>query len=1311
MGEQENHLIEVTVKTLDSQSRSYTVRAQITVKEFKEHISPSVGIPVDKQRLIYQGRVLQDEKTLAEYNVNGKVIHLVERAPPQTTQSGSGSGGVPGTSGGSQTGNAATPQAMPHGATHDRNANSYVMLGTLNLPVNVMDPQQIQMSIQQIMAGLGEGVRNTRVSSSNGNNGSANVHVDMDQTLQSEPRLRLLLAENLLRDTVALIQRLEGQPVDGSSAQDSAPPPPSSTSTPSPSVQPMDTSPPPPSSPPSSSTSTQTDNAPPPPPPSGANHPSPAELVEMLGELRRVEERLQPFIQRAHSILEAATTADYNNNTQEREEDQHVLNLVGEALRLLGNALVALSDLRCNLSSAPPRHLHVIRPMSHYTSSVLPPGGVHHMPIQVNLGTTVTMSANGRPQAESPPQPADQSEQQGHGQMPTPQPGMANQQTGQPGPRVIRISHQTMEPVVMMQINIDDNGSNAQAPGQQNAAGTGQPGTTPIQIPGLPPEFMQAIVNQVTQQAMAMANAASAAGQHGQQTPSPAGTGPAHADTGPAPGGTGPAPGGTGPAPAGTGPAPGGTGPAPAGTGPAPAGTGPAPAGTGPAPAGTGPAPAGTGPAPASTGPAPASTGPAPASTGPAPASTGPAPAGTGPTPPPFPPHPHQARFVFTLPSFPHRMANPSFTTRGTTINLRTAVPPTMGQHPGQATPINPAAINQMISGMMGQLLTGVSGQMTSETTTSSSSSPSSSSYTFSFSTSSSSTSSSSSSTFPRMSESTTSASGPTHSTSTTASTAPQSGPPPAPAQGPPQMGNLDQLLGSVLGGVAAAGQAPGANPSVTVTMPGIPAFIQGVTDFIQASQQSHVQPPTAQPSGPTPTPPTAGSQTEPAGGAAAEEVLNTELFTGIVQGVLSTMMGSLGAPQNNTESIAQFIQRLSQTSNIFTPSTGEAMGFFGDLLTLVCQNFSMVDMVLLLHGQSQPLSRIQPQLAQFFTEHYLQGREPTEANIAAAADNLIGELDEYITESFSSVTVRDGVDITQTNRSFLRRQLTDIAMHILQCTDSTFGPHLLQLCNRALFECLALNLYCLRGEQGALTAVINNRIRTMSAEVNPSVVNWLTSMMTMRLQVILEHIPVTEQQILHYVVHTQGEAAREAPTHESESHPMEMDDTLSPTPATTAEEAMVSSQEEGAVGGSAGDTGEAADGEEPGEEAEAWAAALPPEWVPIIRQDINSQRKMKAQPPLSDAYLQGMPAKRRKTAQSDGPRLTLSEAVSQAARSVSATPVTSPSALQEDLESPELQDAYAQQMKNDLKQRVKDDPNFTSRRFPNTHTLFSPDS
>ncbi|XP_042563268.1 large proline-rich protein BAG6-like, partial [Clupea harengus] len=101
------------------------------------------------------------------------------------------------------------------------------------------------------------------------------------------------------------------------------------------------------------------------------------------------------------------------------------------------------------------------------------------------------------------------------------------------------------------------------------------------------------------------------------------------------------------------------------------------------------------------------------------------------------------------------------------------------------------------------------------------------------------------------------------------------------------------------------------------------------------------------------------------------------------------------------------------------------------------------------------------------------------------------------------------------------------MATHILRCTDHTFGPRLLYMCTQGLFECLALNLYCLRGEQRALTAVINHRIRRMSAEVNPSLVNWLTSMMTMRLHVILEHNPVQEADINHYVIHTQTEATQ----------------------------------------------------------------------------------------------------------------------------------------------------------------------------------------
>ncbi|KAI1902435.1 hypothetical protein AGOR_G00044730 [Albula goreensis] len=1223
--------IEVTVKTLDSQSRSYTVSGQMTVKEFKEHIASSVEIPVDKQRLIYQGRVLQDDKTLAEYNVDGKVIHLVERAPPQTSHSGGGSGGVAGAGGtgdgaGSPHGSASSGPGQ--GVPHDRNANSYVMLGTFNLPVNIMDPQQIQMSVQQMMSGVGDSGRNTRVSTSTGSNGTVDVQINVDQSVQSEPRMRLLLAENLLRDTQALLNRLEGQPGDATAQQE-----PASTS-PSSSSQPMDTSPPPPPPPPPPSTSSSSTQTGPSPPHSGPSHPSPDELVEMMSEMRRVGEGLQPFLQRAHAILGAATTADYNNNTQEREEDQRILNLVGEALRLLGNALVALSDLRCNLAAPPPRHLHVVRPMSHYTSPVLLPGGVSHIPIPINLGTTVTMTTNGRQAAEGQPQPPPQpgqSEQQQGGQAPPSQPGSANQQPGQGQPRVIRITHQTMEPVVMMQMNLDGSGNGSQTAGQQTA-GSGQTGPAPsIHVPGLPPEFMQAIVHQISQQAVAMATAATATGQQQQATGQPAPP-PAPAD--------------------------------------------------------------------------------------------GSNPSSDTATAPPPPPPPPQARVVFTRPTLNPRMAPPNMGTRAATINLRATVPPgSTGQQPGQAGPLPASHLSQMISGLMGQLLMPM--QMTDQTTTSSSS------HTFSFSSSSSSSSSSSTST---------STSAPPSSFTSTTSTGPQATPmseaPPPSSDAPPPSseatpeGNLAQLLGSLLGGVASGTVGAGGNPSITVTMPGVPAFIQGVTDFMQAGQPIFAPPPggqqptpgrgapTAQPS--APPPPSA----QPSSGGGWGEALSPELFTGIVQGVLSTMMGSLGASQNNTESIAQFIQRLSQTSNLFTPGTGDAVGFFGDLLSLVCQSFSMVDMVLLLHGQHQPLSRIQPQLHQFFTEHYLHGREPTDANIAAAAEELINELEEYITESFSTVTVREGVDITRTNISFLRQQFTRIATHILRCTDPSFGPRLLLLCTQGLFECLALNLYCLRGEQRALTAVINHRIRRMSAEVNPSLVNWLTSMMSMRLHIILEHNPVTEDQIQHYIINTQSlptERAESEAVPQPEVQNVEMEETLSPAPATTAEEAMASSQETGDQGasGDAAPVGEtrgavamaAAGREESGGEAESWAAAIPPEWVPIIRHDLMYQRKMKAQPPLSDAYLQGMPAKRRKTAQGDGPHLSLSEAVSRAARSAGVRPVTTPESLQGELERPELQEAYTEQVNSDIRKRLREDPDYSAQRFPNTHRAFFSDS
>ncbi|XP_038216493.1 uncharacterized protein LOC119835625 isoform X5 [Zerene cesonia] len=77
----DSDMMHFTIKTLDSRDHPFDLDNNITVLQLKHEIHARMGINVNMQRLIFCGRVLQDEKKLADYNVAGKVVHLVERAP------------------------------------------------------------------------------------------------------------------------------------------------------------------------------------------------------------------------------------------------------------------------------------------------------------------------------------------------------------------------------------------------------------------------------------------------------------------------------------------------------------------------------------------------------------------------------------------------------------------------------------------------------------------------------------------------------------------------------------------------------------------------------------------------------------------------------------------------------------------------------------------------------------------------------------------------------------------------------------------------------------------------------------------------------------------------------------------------------------------------------------------------------------------------------------------------------------------------------------------------------------------------------
>uniref|UniRef100_A0A6P7GL72 Large proline-rich protein BAG6 n=1 Tax=Diabrotica virgifera virgifera TaxID=50390 RepID=A0A6P7GL72_DIAVI len=364
------------------------------------------------------------------------------------------------------------------------------------------------------------------------------------------------------------------------------------------------------------------------------------------------------------------------------------------------------------------------------------------------------------------------------------------------------------------------------------------------------------------------------------------------------------------------------------------------------------------------------------------------------------------------------------------------------------------------------------------------------------------------------------------------------------------------------------------------------------------------------------------------------------------------------------------------------------------DLIMLFVRNFSIVDILSLYGGSVEPINRHVRVLKAFFRTRICES-DTTPSGIDRGIDRIIRELQPFL-ENFRSLPVQNNIDMVRSAEQLFRQRLPNI-IYIGINLNGGATRLLVEQCITTAKQLLALTLLASSTGRNGVEQVYEQVMSYFMRDVPQYVQNWTLMTSRVRFRQILSNLNIPESLLQPYIVHRPMTPILE-PMVENETEVESMEVDAQETRTENNPSAIIPDPEPlpNVVIGS-----------------EPWHNQVPEDWVPIITRDAQKQRRQNPQGPFSDAYLSGMPSKRRKIVNGSKPHGNLPHVITESVRqAVSSSGLSSAAPLDVVVQaagaSTELQNAYRNLLRSTVQSNLKDNEDFLPDKYPNVSNYFN---